>query len=461
MRTFKHFIKILLTKKLKLSAIVIYYSILFYFHNVYSYLVLFTIVLCLSPTIFIDTHLHGSLGIFILDNYKANFLLGNKVNKVHPFLFYISFIVFLIKPSSLTPQKFQITYLQILFSLWCTYAFFTLALSLYLGSWWALQEGSWGGWWNWDASEVFGVFLFYILMRGCHLSLYTFSFFNLTYFFMFCLIYVSLYYFSMQLNFMLVSHNFGFRKKYFFFEKFYLGSFVLFLLLYAALGTYARFTDTKKFSKLFYSISPLIFVYLFSTVISFIIAPLTLMKYDFFLRDLPSITIYLISIIALILLIFIILSKFNTFILLTFMYYVPNLFWNHVLAMKVKVRPNNIFLHLIVFCVFLVLFFIINKLSTWMPLGLTQNAQFTLSKLTLNALFLNESFLTELFTKTHPHKTFEQFFVDKVLLQTYLLSKDSTLPPLNTVDYPLPYFSCGVFCLIILVMYFKCLFIYL
>jgi cytochrome c biogenesis factor len=32
-----------------------------------------------------------------------------------------------------------------------------IIITLFMGSWWALQEGSWGGWWNWDPSEVFGL----------------------------------------------------------------------------------------------------------------------------------------------------------------------------------------------------------------------------------------------------------------------------------------------------------------
>ena len=31
-----------------------------------------------------------------------------------------------------------------------------------MGGLWAYQEGSWGGWWDWDISEVFGLFIYLV-----------------------------------------------------------------------------------------------------------------------------------------------------------------------------------------------------------------------------------------------------------------------------------------------------------
>ena len=43
-----------------------------------------------------------------------------------------------------------------------------LTITLYFGGWWALQEGSWGGWWNWDASEVLGLITLLYLILAVH-----------------------------------------------------------------------------------------------------------------------------------------------------------------------------------------------------------------------------------------------------------------------------------------------------
>jgi len=81
--------------------------------------------------------------------------------------------------------------------------------ALYLGSWWALQEGSWGGWWNWDSSEVFGVIIFFKLI-----TIYHFYYFShrteltVLYIQSSCFI-IFIFYLFMQLNFGLISHNFS------------------------------------------------------------------------------------------------------------------------------------------------------------------------------------------------------------------------------------------------------------
>ena len=96
---------------------------------------------------------------------SLNLLLTNSINKYHPLLFYVSLfyltsMFFRIKYSS-SKQKLNETRL-------INHSLFFLILNLFtlsLGGWWALQEGSWGGWWNWDPSETFGlmVMLFYVI----------------------------------------------------------------------------------------------------------------------------------------------------------------------------------------------------------------------------------------------------------------------------------------------------------
>ena len=85
-----------------------------------------------------------------------------------------------------------------------------------LGGWWALQEGTWGGWWNWDASEVLGLLILILAYVEVHS--------NYNYYLesrkqerviLFLLLILLSYYF-IQLNFELTSHSFGTRFNHFF-----------------------------------------------------------------------------------------------------------------------------------------------------------------------------------------------------------------------------------------------------
>jgi hypothetical protein len=139
------------------------------------------------------------------------------------------------------------------------YNIFIFILSLVLGSWWALQEGSWGGWWNWDPSEVFGLIIFSYLLFSRHfflnnLNIYFFTLNSFLY-----LLIVLILYFFLQLNFNLISHNFGinltqslFLLVNFFF--FYIFIFVFFFFLIKYIDMYIilflnsksiRFIDSK------------------------------------------------------------------------------------------------------------------------------------------------------------------------------------------------------------------------
>lgn len=93
---------------------------------------------------------------------------------------------------------------------------FIIFLALFLGSWWALQEGTWGGWWNWDASEVLGllVFLYFYIELHSHQTIYLFwrKQVKIQTF----LIIILLSYYFIQLNFELTSHSFGTRFNHFF-----------------------------------------------------------------------------------------------------------------------------------------------------------------------------------------------------------------------------------------------------
>nr|YP_010049528.1 ccmf [Strombidium cf. sulcatum]QPL15933.1 ccmf [Strombidium cf. sulcatum] len=131
-------------------------------------------------------------------NYLLNNLLYNPFNKIHPFIFYLSTFLFIYIITSKNFNKPQ-SYNLLLY----------LPFSLLLGSWWALQEGSWGGWWNWDISEIFGLIFFILFLFIIHINKKRQSTLlqHLTICFSFTLSYTL--YLLLQLSFTSASHNFG------------------------------------------------------------------------------------------------------------------------------------------------------------------------------------------------------------------------------------------------------------
>lgn len=178
-----------------------------------------------------------------------NTLLLNSLNKYHPFLLYFSltiFLLILISPPAINLYAlsfpkwnfFRKSFLTLLRSL-----VYVNLVALVLGSWWAFQEGSWGGWWNWDISEIFGLYILILILMFVHLptmalnatrNLGQLTLAGLTLF---------IFYFFMQLNFNLLSHNFGLRSTYFFIDFNY-----LVLLSLASLKTIHLFLGYRSFS---------------------------------------------------------------------------------------------------------------------------------------------------------------------------------------------------------------------
>ena len=152
-----------------------------------------------------------------------NTLLTNTLNRYHPLVFYtgvsvLASFVFIKTSASLPEKPFTLVFsLQASFPLAALVSLVSF-LALWLGSWWALQEGTWGGWWNWDASETFGLLVPISILAFVHtqhklndsnlLSLKAVSLGLL----------ITLSYFFIQLNFDLTSHNFG-AKFFFFFNN--------------------------------------------------------------------------------------------------------------------------------------------------------------------------------------------------------------------------------------------------
>ena len=151
---------------------------------------------------------------------SVNLLLTNALNKYHPFIFYSSLfllITWIINSTFYLYQKKR--YAETAFTNERTWFVVTITLlnfsALYFGSWWALQEGTWGGWWNWDSSELFGLLPTFTVLRFVHakLDLSKLSYTVLTA--QVSLASLFLMYAVIQLNFELISHNFG--SKFFFF----------------------------------------------------------------------------------------------------------------------------------------------------------------------------------------------------------------------------------------------------
>jgi len=159
-------------------------------------------------------HLNPSIYVGDIGGANFNYLLLNSINKFHPALFYLTLLLFL-NPMYLQTQPLNPTHLsnEKYFKLsTITYYFLpTIIFTLFLGSWWALQEGSWGGWWNWDPSEVFGLLIMIHYLNVFHsrnpIQRYTAGY----YAYSMSIRTVLFIYLFVQLNFDLVSHNFGTR----------------------------------------------------------------------------------------------------------------------------------------------------------------------------------------------------------------------------------------------------------
>lgn len=151
---------------------------------------------------------------YLLGNCGTNFntLLANSVNKFHPALFYLT-ITHLLIAAQLSLFNSKYSYTLNANSAYTTYVSNSLIsviiFTLFLGSWWALQEGSWGGWWNWDPSEVLGLFVLLYYLYTLHRSQRVGNYPVQALYLKILTQLVFITYVFIQLNFDLVSHNFG------------------------------------------------------------------------------------------------------------------------------------------------------------------------------------------------------------------------------------------------------------
>ena len=181
-----------------------------------------------------------------------NILLTNALNRYHPCVFYSSVILLaywavlglrhlFYRPSTqLTlkaPASFSSTLSAALVNI----------IALWMGSWWALQEGTWGGWWNWDSSETFGLLVLLIALVRVHARTETKAGYRAYLHYSVLFMFFTFSYFFIQLNFDLVSHNFG-SKFFFFFNNNLFFLEVGVVLLGAAFVYFTRLSNVVKFT---------------------------------------------------------------------------------------------------------------------------------------------------------------------------------------------------------------------
>jgi hypothetical protein len=166
-----------------------------------------------------DIHMYWVLNTNIynlpLKSEHYNNLLLNSINKYHPgilywtSLFIITYWLMFNLSYCIHIYKFYLVSIELIIKLKFIWFSLILLLTLGLGGWWALQEGSWGGWWNWDPSEVFGLLIFLFYLIYTHIKISKQGFINKWFYsLIFSLVLLQVYFFT-QLNFDLVSHNFG------------------------------------------------------------------------------------------------------------------------------------------------------------------------------------------------------------------------------------------------------------
>jgi cytochrome c biogenesis factor len=154
---------------------------------------------------------------------KSNLLLTNNINKYHPLmlhlclnfimLYYLNYVELISKNkhNCVNFSSFMVNLLN----------FNICFITMVLGSWWAYQEGSWGGWWAWDPSEVLGLLILLILALLFHLSFFSKKLTKSSRIIKLYFVGLYLVYFCLQSNFSITSHNFGFQNESSIFLKIY------------------------------------------------------------------------------------------------------------------------------------------------------------------------------------------------------------------------------------------------
>lgn len=220
---------------------------------------------------------------FRLDQSFMNNLLLNQLNHIHPFILYLSFTFILINYLKMWCNEGNYFYYSYLSNLVAMLAVSTT--SVFLGSWWALQEGDWGGWWAWDPSEVLSLWLFFYLFYVIHFTNKCLVN-NLNQ--IIVLLIISLNYITLQLNFRLTSHSFVDSESVLnWFLSFYVLLYITWVLYSYTLSLYLG--QAKKYSRSYFTLLYLIttFSLIFNEFISYIFWVILKLKWGLNVSFLP------------------------------------------------------------------------------------------------------------------------------------------------------------------------------
>lgn len=308
---------------------------------------------------------------------QFNILLSNSINKFHPALFYVSLILLTV----VYPNDLYILELKYLFKRdYKEFAYFTnklcwiIIFTLFLGSWWALQEGSWGGWWNWDPSEVFGMLVMLLHLNNLHRKLKPSNYIESLYYVGLVWKFVLLTYVFIQFNFDLVSHNFGTRVDQFidsshnFLLLLLLITFIIVISYTQPLNLMLRIASLSTTSIGGYKISWNLFIYCF--ILFVILSSFSLLINDFFWKILQvnilnsiKLTYYFTPVLVTVLC----LRVWNPFLAVTVLYVTANNLFLVPILFILSVRPSGllIFHNLIIIIIFSMCLEYNQTLSLW------------------------------------------------------------------------------------------------
>ena len=252
-----------------------------------KYLLLLLIWLCSLFDFLNYACLNLSTNTLLSHTENFNNLLTNSVNKFHPGIFYMSslpiILVLFLSNNCKHDSNFNLVIIVKTYLITAKTNLILVSFTLFLGGWWALQEGSWGGWWNWDPSEVFGLIFIFLYAWQLHQLIFKKNFLqiftsNVIWFYVILLLYIFI-----QLNFDLVSHNFGTKTDQFInalqFYEINLSMVIIFFVIYSCsifknllnpIWLYHNFNYTKKDGNLMWWVVVSGGVVLYQTVNSFL-----------------------------------------------------------------------------------------------------------------------------------------------------------------------------------------------
>jgi hypothetical protein len=271
-----------------------------------------------------------------------NVLLNNQLNKIHPPIYhslFIFFISYLFKNYYLFNKNNVFKHIEI--------NYFILKMIIFtisLGSWWAFQEGNWGGWWNWDPSEFLSLFIIFSILTLLHKKTVLSSFFYIYLRLLFILIINLLNFLILQLNFSITSHNFG-NSFFIFFNNYYFLLIVLILLIVLAFNNFRIITFLlKSYNEKNYIIWYCFIIFLFSYLYSFS----QIILLFFYINIYLSYYLFIILSLSLILLVILVFNTWKINFNLFFINFNLVTFVNYIISSLFFFKSIKIIVHLII-----------------------------------------------------------------------------------------------------------------